>query len=356
MVSPGHFVYEVHRPVRWNTFVAGLALNAIFILVVTLVSTQLNHGVVAREVETSHFVTIVAPIYRPSTELASIISPPARDVHPLARLDRKFVAPLPKIESPKPVIPETAKVQPPNPVPEKPSRPEERKVETSAFASASAVPTTAPQPKINTNVFASAPSESATVRAPERKVQTGGFGDPNGAAGQGDPKRDTIALVAVGSFTSPAGPGNGNGTAGSHGVSGTVRSSGFSSEVASGAPAQNRTIASSGFGTPVRQVSDVSVQQIASTPRLQPVEIIYKPRPAYTTEARRMRVEGEVLLDVVFTANGSLHVNRVLKGLGYGLDDMALKAAENIKFKPARRDGQPYDCAALVHMVFELAK
>jgi TonB family protein len=354
VVSSGHFVHEVHRPVRWNTFVAGLALNAIFVLVVTLVATHLDHGVVAREVETSHFVKLVAPIYTPSIEQASTISPPIREVHQLAKLRTpRFVAPLPKIELPKPQRVETAK-DAPNPVQLQPLRPDE--VEMAVSPSPSAAPTTSPRPEIRTNVFASAPSESATVRAPERKVQTGGFGDPDGAAGHGDPKRDTLAMVAIGSFTSPAGPGNANGTAGSYGVSGSVRSSGFSSEVAYAAPAQVRAIASSGFGTPVRQVSDVSVQQIASTSRLEPVEIIYKPRPAYTVEARRLRVEGEVLLDVVFAANGSLRVNRVVKGLGYGLDDMALQAAQNIKFKPARRDGQPYDCAALVHMVFELTK
>jgi protein TonB len=75
----------------------------------------------------------------------------------------------------------------------------------------------------------------------------------------------------------------------------------------------------------------------------------------YTAEARRRGVEGEVLLEVVFSASGSLHINRVVKGLGYGLDDSALAAAQRIQFRPARRDGQPYDCATLVHMVFELA-
>ena len=57
-----------------------------------------------------------------------------------------------------------------------------------------------------------------------------------------------------------------------------------------------------------------------------------------------------------FGANGSLHVNRIVKGLGYGLDNNALVAAQRIQFRPARRDGQPYDCAALVHIVFELAE
>jgi TonB family protein len=89
---------------------------------------------------------------------------------------------------------------------------------------------------------------------------------------------------------------------------------------------------------------------------LQPVEIVFKPRPVYTPEARSKRVEGEVLLEVVFGASGSLHISRVVKELGYGLDDAAVAAAQHIQFRPARRDGQPYDCAALVHIKFELSE
>jgi TonB family protein len=86
------------------------------------------------------------------------------------------------------------------------------------------------------------------------------------------------------------------------------------------------------------------------------VEIVYKPRPGYYRGSTAAKSEGEVLLDVVFAASGSLRVNRVVKGLGYGLDDMALAAAQYIQFHPARRDGQPYDCAAPVHIVFELPR
>ena len=111
-----------------------------------------------------------------------------------------------------------------------------------------------------------------------------------------------------------------------------------------------------GFGDVVAKSGDAAPQRIEKKPEIQPVEIVFKPRPQYTPEARQLRLEGEVLLEVVFTASGSLHINRVVRGLGHGLDDSALAAAQRIQFRPARRDGQPYDCAALVHMVFELAE
>jgi outer membrane biosynthesis protein TonB len=44
-----------------------------------------------------------------------------------------------------------------------------------------------------------------------------------------------------------------------------------------------------------------------------------------------------------------------VRGLGYGLDEAAQDAARQIKFKPARQDGQPVDFAGIVHITFELA-
>jgi TonB family protein len=86
-----------------------------------------------------------------------------------------------------------------------------------------------------------------------------------------------------------------------------------------------------------------------------PAEILSKPTPAYTDEARRLRVEGEVLLEVVLEASGRVHVVRVVRGLGHGLDESAVRAAEQISFKPALRDGQPSDSTAVLHIIFQLA-
>jgi TonB family protein len=55
------------------------------------------------------------------------------------------------------------------------------------------------------------------------------------------------------------------------------------------------------------------------------------------------------------TAKGEVRVLNVVRGLGHGLDESALRAVEHIKFKPAQRDGQPADSTATVHIVFQLA-
>jgi TonB family protein len=85
------------------------------------------------------------------------------------------------------------------------------------------------------------------------------------------------------------------------------------------------------------------------------VDILDKPRPQYTAEGRSMRIEGDVVLDMVFLADGSIQVNRVVSGLGHGLDESAVRAAKEMKFKPAKRDGQPVDFPARVRIEFRLA-
>jgi TonB family protein len=68
-----------------------------------------------------------------------------------------------------------------------------------------------------------------------------------------------------------------------------------------------------------------------------------------------MKIEGDVLLQVVFTSSGEVKVERVVQGLGYGLDESAQSAARQIRFHPAQQEGQPVDFPAIVHITFELA-
>jgi TonB family protein len=86
-----------------------------------------------------------------------------------------------------------------------------------------------------------------------------------------------------------------------------------------------------------------------------PVEIVSKPKPVYTDEARRLRIEGEVVLEVTFVASGRLSVRRVLGSLGHGLDEAAVEAAKQIRFTPAQRGGRPVDHTATLRVVFRLA-
>lgn len=85
------------------------------------------------------------------------------------------------------------------------------------------------------------------------------------------------------------------------------------------------------------------------------VEILFKPLPAYSDEARKRRIEGEVWLEVRFTRFGEVQVLRVIQPLGHGLDESAVQAAERIRFKPAQRDGQAVDSIAKIHITFQLA-
>jgi TonB family protein len=163
-----------------------------------------------------------------------------------------------------------------------------------------------------------------TVAAPLNNVQTGGFGDPSGLPGTGNPNR-AANINRAGSPLLPGGPGFGNGTGGARGIRGAA---------AAEASSKNG-LAAAGATTHV--------------------DILDKPNPVYSTEARTLRIEGDVVLEVVFLASGQMQVTRVVSGLGHGLDEAAIQAAKQIRFRPAKRDGQPVDTPARVRIGFRLA-
>ena len=108
-----------------------------------------------------------------------------------------------------------------------------------------------------------------------------------------------------------------------------------------------------GFGT--RYAAPEARRTAVANSPTTPVEILFKPRPEYTEQGRKLKIDGEVRLEVEFSTRGQARVLRVLQGLGYGLDEQAVKAAEQIKFKPALHEGQPVDSTAVVHIIFQLA-
>jgi TonB family protein len=213
-----------------------------------------------------------------------------------------------------------------------------------------------PKEAVKTNVFSTGSSATPTVALAPSRVQTGGFGDPNGIPAKANPGK-AVNVAALGSFDLPSGPGSGNGTGGAKGSPGVVASSGFGNGTA--VPVvrnQAGTVQKSGFGdAEVSAAATTHPHTSEAVAKALPAEILSKPTPTYTQEARNLRIEGEVLLEVLLQSSGNLRVLRVVRGLGHGLDDNAVRAAEQIHFKPATRDGQPADSTVVLHIIFQLA-
>jgi TonB family protein len=210
-----------------------------------------------------------------------------------------------------------------------------------------------------TNVFGSSAAPTLPSNTPSAKVQTGGFGDPNGVAPNPNARTGKLTMASVGSFELPIGAGTGNGTGGATGKKGTIASAGFGNGVATGNGGGGR-----GYGAgQVQTTAFTQAAPVAEAPRrrieevapLTPVSIVSKPSPSYTDEARKLKVEGEVLLKVVFTSTGEVRVLGVIRGLGHGLDESAIQAAQRVRFQPAQRNGQPVDSQATLHIVFQLS-
>jgi TonB family protein len=287
------------------------------------------------------------------TELIPLPSlrPEPAELKPAPVLHAKLLPPAPVFDSPKLVVPRQLRA------------PRQRAEEAPMVALNNFAPAplkvpggARPAQIVHTGEFGS--SATPTINAPVQKVQTGGFGDPNGLPGQGKPTAHLVA-ANIGSFDLPQGAGYGNGAGGGTGLKGTVASAGFGSGIGQPAQGDGRKY---GAGSPraagftAQQVAQPGVKPTAATaPATTPVEIISKPKPLYTQEARQLKLEGEVLLEVIFAANGQLHVNRVVRGMGHGLDEAAITAANNMRFKPALRNGQPMDSTVIVHVMFQLA-
>ena len=85
------------------------------------------------------------------------------------------------------------------------------------------------------------------------------------------------------------------------------------------------------------------------------LEVLSKPPVQYTAEARQLKVEGDVVLRVTFLASGQVVVQGVVRGLGHGLDEEARRVAQQIRFRPATRDGRAVDITTTITITFQLA-
>jgi len=302
-----------------------------------------------------------------TTELIFPVAPPKPYVPP----------PVPKVKAipPPPKVEQVPKIAVPKPQPEMP-KPEVVKMPTPEAPHLVAAPPKAvappPQPKVG--LFKSAAPTPVANNNSAPTVKSGGFGDPVGVTPNPNASKPAT-IAAVGSFGSAPGPAQGAGAARQGSVQGTsfgagvangvpggkdrgaVASAGFSSGVVggTGAPGSHGTVATGGFSTAPSSAPDTpraaKVQQAATTP----IVVVAKPLPQYTPEAKQLKIEGDVTLEVRFTASGQVQVLRVVNGLGHGLDQQAMLAAARIRFKPATKNGEPVDQVSVIHISFQLA-
>ena len=335
---------------RWKYFGYGLAAQAALLAV--LVQLGLIHPPVVIRRQTSYQYIALAPLPQAQLKLRppALVRPPKMVLQDPPKLAEAKIPPLPvkapelpKLEPPK----LEAKIEPPKP-----------QVSSKPVFEAATVAKTEPKPGpvVKTGAFNSGGSSAtpnSTLAA--NKVQTGGFGDPNGIAAK-NTSNAPANIARAGGFDMPQGEGYGNGTGGARGARAVVASAGFGDGVASsGGGGHGRGGAVKTVGFDSGPAVAASQPRAAVAPSATSPEVLSKPVPAYTAEARSLKLEGEVLLEVVFSASGQVRVVRVVRGLGHGLDEAAVKAAEHIKFKPATRGGAPVDSTATLHIVFQLA-
>ena len=173
-----------------------------------------------------------------------------------------------------------------------------------------------------------APETTATELTNRGQVVSGGFGDGSSARlGAEPPTRQSPATTGTFGAVNPSGP----------------------------KPTTKASVTQSEFGAIVAKTAGPANRPQPSYSRSAALEILQKPRPAYSDEARRLQIEGEVVLEMLFPASGKARVLRVTRGLGHGLDESAVNAAAAIRFRPAMERGLAVDTVATVRIEFQLA-
>jgi periplasmic protein TonB len=85
-----------------------------------------------------------------------------------------------------------------------------------------------------------------------------------------------------------------------------------------------------------------------------PPAVTYKVDPEYTQEARLVKYSGTVTLTIVVDASGRAKSIRIVKGLGFGLDEKAAEAVQQWVFRPGTKDGNPVNVRATIAVNFRL--
>jgi len=309
--------------------------------------TLILAGMMAKQVIQKHYE--MTELFVPSTQ-----PPPERVKPPPPK--------LPPPEQPKVELqPQIRQIQMPKPKPEPKPVQLEAKVNLPEVAKQPQI-TLAPQPKAALNdampaqnnlkkptvgqvhfgdTFGVTPNPNAT-----RPATVAAIGNPYGGMhGPAIAPHGVVGSTGMGTNTRP--------TSG-HGTVGRVASAGIPGATGTGNAGSNYgRVGSAGIPAATIQVA-VAPRPVVATVATD-LEVLFKPPVEYTPEARQLRIQGDVVLRVTFLASGRVVVQNVVHGLGHGLDEEARRVAQEIRFRPATRDGQPVDTTTTITITFQLA-
>ena len=327
-----------------GSFITSSVINGLILALLLYVGATANKIIDEHKYEMTELIVPAPP---PPLEKVKLPDPPK--IKPPDLPDVKFQAPV--IHMPKP-----------EPKPEVKPIEMEAKVNLPAIQAKQQVVTLAPQPKAA--LTAAMPAQDNSQKPSTKPVH---YGQTFGVTPNPNATRPaTVAAIgneygnsrgpAIAPHGVPGSTGIGNGTkfGSNSGVVGKVASAGIpgaTGTAGTGAYSGGK-VASAGIPTATKAVV---VQQVVEKPASTSVEVLSKNIPQYTNEARQMKIQGDVVLRVTFTASGQVVVQGLVHGLGHGLDEEARRVAQQMRFRPATRNGQAVDLTTNITITFQLA-
>ncbi len=281
-----------------------------------------------------HFV----PVYAPAVVARVPLPAPTRLRAVPARVQTPALPPSVRVPAFTSELQRVSHPEPPPPAPPRPRPVPPPEIEPGTIKLSS------PAPRIET--FDSQPMQARRQVSDSAALQVGKFEQPARSLPVGE-RRGPIGSAgfnsAAGDQARRASPTEGTVLSGSFGATEAPRPSGVTP----------RMVTNTNFDTVDARTTSVKIA--APDERSVALEILDKPRPLYSEEARKLKIEGVVVLEMSFGADGRARVLRVVRGLGHGLDENAIRAAIAIRFRPAVQKGRSMDTVALVRIEFQVA-
>lgn len=329
---------------RSASFITATIINMTILAVALYVGMMAKHVIEQHHFEQTELIFPTTPPPQPKVK----VPPPPKLPTPPKPAEIKFQPP--KINMPKP-----------EPKPALKPIEMESKLTVPAMKAAKPAIILAPQPKAA--LTAAAPAQVTQVKPSTAPVH---FGETFGVTPNPNATRPaTVAAIGnpYGGNNGPAvaprgvvgstGIGNGTKSGSNAGVVGRVASAGIPGGTGTAPSGVTGKVASAGI--PKMTAVAANTPATAVAPASTSLEVLSKPPVQYTSEARQLKVQGDVILRVTFTADGRVVVDNVVHGLGHGLDEEARRVAQQIRFRPATRNGQAVDLTTNITITFQLA-